>query len=270
MSKNKERISPTDPQYEKKTTIKFITRCISGFLAGGFCGIFFAVGTDTIIEKFPDTKSMLIDIFHTTQLYILPIILLIAIITTAGLCRIHLKKAKLQIDCWDGEDNDHISVADHHLNRSSLINNVMVITNNMVFAIITYRLFYNVNAKLPAIILMATVFIYMGGIISTVILQNRMVKLFKEYAPEKQGSILDTKFNDIWMECCDEGERAMIYEASYKTFRFMNKLLSGVLVITTILGMFFPIGILCSVLVGGIWLALTIYYTKEAIRLEEK
>ncbi len=270
MSKTKEQISPTHPQYERKTKIKFIIRCILGFLFGGFVGFFFAFGTDVITEKFASAKDMILNIFHTTQLYILPFVLLITIITTTILCSIHLKKAKLQIDCWDGEDNDHILVADHHLNQVSLITSIMAIANYLIFAVITYRLFYNLDTKPKAAIMLAAVAVFLGGLIITTILQNKMVNLAKKYSPEKQGSIFDAKFNDVWIDSCDEGERAMIYEASYKTFRFINKLLSTLFVITAILGMFCPIGILCAVLVGGIWLALTIYYMRESIRLDEK
>lgn len=270
MSKNKEHISPTHPQYEKKTKIKFIIRCILGFLFGCSIGFAFSFGTDIIIEKFAGTKDWLLDIFNTTQLYVLPFILLAAVFTTTILCHIHLKKARLQIDCWDGEDNDHIMVADHHLNRTSLISSIMAIANTLIFAIVTYRLFYNMDTRLHSVMILVAVAIYLGALVIITVLQNKMIHLLKEYAPEKQGSVFDTKFKDVWMDSCDEGERAMIYEASYKTNQFMNKLLSALLTATTILGMFCPIGILCAVLVGGIWLAVTIYYMREAIRLEEK
>lgn len=103
--------------------------------------------------------------------------------------------------------------------------------------------------------------IYFAGLFISLSQQNRIVKLSKEYAPEKKGSIYDMKFQDVWYESCDEAERQLIGDVSYATFRFMNGVFSAFETVTVIVGMFIPIGFLCAFFIGVLWLIMNCYYT---------
>ena len=48
------------------------------------------------------------------------------------------------------------------------------------------------------------------------------MNLEKEINPEKKGSIYDMKFQNKWLENCDEAERYMTYKCSFKTFKVMQ------------------------------------------------
>ena len=91
--------------------------------------------------------------------------------------------------------------------------------------------------------------------------------LSKEINPEKRGSVYDMKFQERWLESCDEAERRQIGQASYKAYTTLNKFCPYCWGVLFLGNMIFHYGILPSTVVLLVWAVLTVSYTREAIRL---
>ena len=263
-------VAPETPQYEKKSRKKFAVRTAIFTIAGGILGFMCAISTDLLKEKFAETIKTVLVTVPTLQVYIVPWIMLLVTVVCVTINKIFIQKGKLQIDSWNGEDNKHINIADTCLNKAILVSNIQFILIQILFSIVTYNLMKNLQSKTDCIMIFVTIVIYFISLFFTIRQQNQVVSLVKQYSPEKQGSIYDVKFQDIWFASCDEGERYMIYEASYKTMKFMNKVFSICLTIAIIAGMLLPIGMLCAIIIGLFWFITNCYYTKETMKLENE
>ena len=268
MKLKKEMITVDNPQYEKKSKKTFLLYSLLLFILGalgGFLGVF---AMDNLLPFFSEHKTSIIKMLQQFQLQLFPWIMLSISILCFIIGELNIQKGKKQITAWDGEDDAHIAIADCYLNRVFLITNILLIITNILLAAITYNLFHQIDNKTDVTMIFVSIIFYFFGLFIGMLQQNRALKLLKEYAPEKQGSLYDKNFKNVWFESCDEAERDMIYKASYKTFQFMNTILNVFLTVTTLVGMFIPIGILCAITVGIIWLLMSGCYMYTVDQLE--
>lgn len=98
--------------------------------------------------------------------------------------------------------------------------------------------------------------------------QIRYVKTIQVAHPEKQGDPSSTKFQQQWLESCDEAEREVIYQSSYKTYITLNKIIPVLLLLTMLSNLFLDTGILAIVIVAIIWLITSVSYTRSCVRLK--
>ncbi len=258
------------PQYEKATKKKYMVRSAICLAAGGIAGFLFAFGS-THLKTFLTAFTKYTHIyFPVVQIYLLPWFLLVFTLICTIINEKLLKKSKSQIASWDGENDDHINIADTCLNKVLLVASIESVGIQMIFAVITYHLMQNLQNKSDtnALMIFIAVAIYCASLAAIILQQKHVIQLVKKYSPEKRGSIYDKHFQDIWFATCDEGERHIIYNACYKTHQFMNKTFSVCLAAATVIGMFVSIGILCAIIIGFLWLIMTCCYIRECIRLE--
>lgn len=270
----KKTLDANSPQYEQHSKQSYKHRTIVGLIVGAIIGF---IGSFTIGTYNKEILAFLKNIDNYLpylQYYILPVILVLFTIYSIVYTAYAIKKGKRQIASWDGEDNEHIDIADRLLNNALKCSSNHLIINCVIYAIITYNLFQgfehhfqNISGRYKCIIIFTIVIVYFFNLYFTGAQQNRIIKLVQQYAPEKKGSVYDKKFKEVWLESCDEAERALIYKASYNTMQFMQRILSGIFFTTTLIGMFFPIGILCCIIVGALWMVMSIYYQKEETKL---
>lgn len=100
------------------------------------------------------------------------------------------------------------------------------------------------------------------------VLQVVIIKATKVIHPEKQGNVLDSKFQKDWYQSCDEAERQQIGECSYFAFRVMSVVFPLVMLALVLLatnGMAQPAWIL---LVGGLWMVQQMSYQAMAYHLD--
>lgn len=270
MKTKNENVAADSTQYLTSTKKKFVIRMILSLLAGAVIGFLAALCIDIFKEGTTETTKAILQKIPFIQLYIFPWLMLAFTVICIIINEHFMKKSQLQIDSWDGEDDEHINLADLYLNKTSLVSNIQVVGVQIFFAITTYSLMENLQSAIDSAMILITVVIYFIGLISSIFQQNHLIRLIKEYSPEKKGIIYDKNFHDVWLASCDEAEQHMIYQASYKTFRFMNSVFSICLTTAIVAGMFFPIGILCAIMTGLLWLIMALYYSKECIKLENK
>ena len=90
----------------------------------------------------------------------------------------------------------------------------------------------------------------------------RYVKLIQKLYPEKKGDPTSIKFQEQWLASCDEAERDCIYQASYKTYVLLGKVIPVCTFIAMILHMIWNTGILAIVFCAVIWLLLVLNYSR--------
>ena len=259
------------PQYEKKSKKKFAIITATCLIGGMILGFVSAIGAGILKELFAGTAKDILSKLPTLQIFVFPLIMLIFVIICTLIINIFTEKGKQQISTWDGEDDDHIKIADTYLSKALLISSIQLIVIQILFGIITYNLMKNIQSnKKDTIMIFIAIGIYLISLFYTTIQQNRLISLVKQYSPEKQGSIYDTKFQKVWISTCDEGELHMIYKATYQTYRLMANVFSVSLTVAIIVGMFFPIGMLCAVIIGLLWLVQTCCYSITCIKLENQ
>lgn len=273
MKQKKKTFTTDSPQYEKNQKKKFIIRIVLFLFIGMLLGIVSAWGTDILKNQFTGTTKDIFSKLPSLQIFVFPVIMLIFTVCCILIISILTRKGKEQIITWDGEDDKHIKIADSYLSKALFISDIQVIVIQMLFGIITYNLVKNLEEtkkNTSMILILIAIGIYLISLFFIIFQQNRLVSLVKQYSPEKQGSIYDTKFQKIWLSTCDEAELHMIYKASYRTHQLMIKVFSVSITVASIIGMFFSIGILCALIIGLLWLVQTCCYFITCIKLENQ
>lgn len=268
MNNTKSNMKIDSPEYNKKSKRGFVILMIVCLLIGGFAGYFGAMATDLLKGQISNISKLLTENYPLFQAYVMPWVILAFTVICFILGEMWLNKGKKQITTWDGEDNEHIEVADSHLNKVNSVSNALMIVIQILFGLATYQLMSLFEKIDNVYMTLIVIVVYFAGLIISISQQGRAVKLLKQYAPEKKGSIYDRKFHKVWYESCDEAERQMIGDASYQTMRFMISVFSTLLTITIVVGMFIPIGLLCAFFIGLLWLIMTCYYSHTCAKLE--
>lgn len=99
--------------------------------------------------------------------------------------------------------------------------------------------------------------------------QIRYVKLIQKTHPEKKGDPSSLKFQEQWLESCDEAEKEIIYRSSYKAFMTVNRTVPILLVGTMVAHLYFDTGMFAVVVVSIIWLVTQFTYARSCVRLRE-
>ena len=117
---------------------------------------------------------------------------------------------------------------------------------------------------LTACVLFLICFFYSG------MAQARYVKLLQKVHPEKKGDVASKDFHKQWLESCDEAEKEAVYKSSYSTYIFTGKLIGILLVVTMIAHLFFNTGVFAILVVGVIYLCMTVKYCISCVRLKSE
>lgn len=92
--------------------------------------------------------------------------------------------------------------------------------------------------------------------------QRRSVDLTKLINPEKSGSIYDLKFQDRWIESCDEMEQAMIYKAAFQAYKVTSNVCVVLWMVFTILSLVIKLSLWPVTIVSFIWGLLNVTYMR--------
>ena len=103
-------------------------------------------------------------------------------------------------------------------------------------------------------------------VVSTVLIQNKVVNLEKEINPFLNGSVYDFKFSQKWLDSCDEAIKLNIYKSSFKAHKSVTNTCLILWIICVIGYDFFDFGIMPLVMVTIIWLVQTVSYCRESIK----
>ena len=254
-------VKKTIKKENKKAFKKFLAVIIIGGLCGGIVGglIGYATGHGVLSPE-ETVKNAL---FIITP-YMLPLILIVG----GGIMLYHYRRAKAQYKVWDNEDEYAMNEIEMSISKSMTATTVSSITGLFFMGVHIFSLMQNARADravstemliMLGFIIMMFIFVYC---------QKKLVDFTRVLNPEKKGSVLDTNFQDVWLESCDEAEKLNIYQSAYAAYKFMNVFLIVLWAITMFIAIGFGTGLLAMAMISASWLALNLTYSLKAMKLE--
>lgn len=148
--------------------------------------------------------------------------------------------------------------------------NVNVLSQILCILVLTfgYSMKY-ITADGHAYRFLAACMIFVACFIYEYFWQIRYVKLLQKTHPEKKGEPSSLKFQEQWLESCDEAEKEIIYRSAYKAYMTVNRTVPVLLVGTMVANLYFDTGMFAVVVVSVIWLLTQFTYSHYCIKLRE-
>lgn len=233
--------------------ILLIATCIGGIT--GFC-------TSHFQDNFSLSSKQLIR-FLATYMPFAGIILLVLVTIISS---VFYKKALKQKTFWSGDIDKVYETMERYLCIPLFLTSTsMIVIYTLFGADFVWGNYISSKMYFPNMI--ANIVMMLYCMIFTLHFQKKVINLEKEINPEKQGSIYDMKFQDKWMNSCDEWEQLMIYKCAYKAYNVTSKVCLFLWIVTFFTGTIFHTGIMPILIIGIIWLVLSCSYQLEAARL---
>lgn len=257
-------MSKAKNSYLKLIMIMLVGALIGGIIGGG--GYYFFGREQKNIADF------LSEMVWQIQNFILPILIGITIISII-LREYSLRKMNIipeKIYQSDDEECDIWEYEEEKMGAFGLNVNVLTQVLSILVLSMGYSANYlemikgNINWFLYGCIVFLLCNVYNG------VWQIRYVKLIQKINPDKKGDPTSRKFQQQWLESCDEAEREVIYQSSYKMYMTLAKILPLLLFITMISNLLFNTGIFAIIVVALIWLISSVSYTHSCVTLKGK
>lgn len=262
MSKEKK-----EERSEKKTILIFIAVLIAcsvgGFLAGfGSALIEDMGGFDMIRENLGEWLSPVCAVLF----YVSNVVFGILTAFYAGMVK------KLHTDYLSDEDDELLlDKLEQVMNYPVLVTSIWMIVNvffaSAMFDVIFLSTF-GTSHKDPLLISYLIVLIISYAI--CLLEQDAIVKLTKQLNPEKRGSIFDFRFNKVWENSCDEGQKQIIYRSGHAGFKNVNTTCVVLWIVSFILQSVMHTGVYPVLFISIIWFVNLISYIVKGMELERK
>lgn len=147
---------------------------------------------------------------------------------------------------------------------STIANNVLNITAILILAT-GYSLNYIAEeARGSSFLISALVFVLMA--VYNGFWSVRFIKEIQRIYPEKCGDPASGKFQEQWLNSCDEAEKEMIYQSAYKAYNAAMKTVHILIVAAMLCHLIWNTGIMAVLMLGIIWIVLTAVYCKSCIQ----
>ncbi len=124
--------------------------------------------------------------------------------------------------------------------------------------------------KKDIVIVIISIALFITSMILATFIQLSVIKQIKLISPEKKGYVLDTKFQKEWFDSCDEAEKAIIGQASYKSYMATSKAIIVAFLIFTVMSMLSKMGPIPMIVLGGIWFVQYYTYAKASKGYDKK
>lgn len=241
---------------------KFFIMMVVCMLFGCFCGVAGVKGLKYMREQNWDFNALAVNLTAFWSC-IGRYMMIVMNITTLPAALFLFRRHKREIEAWDGEDDERLDEFDRKLSIDVGIPTILMLLEMFFYGIGFYGM-VQMEDKMNAVFVVDLI-IFLGGTLYLLFHQRNVINFVKEMNPEKRGSIFDFRFNRNWLESCDEAENQKVSAACFAVFRRMQGVYLFSVLILTLAGFFFPIGILPLTIVGFLWLAQTVIYTIECL-----
>ena len=259
--------SDTKTKNTKRTVIKMLVAMLIGGVIGGVSSV---VYENVLGEEFGG--GLLRILTEVTQRLMVPGLLLVTIVSIAAY-EICFKKLKNIGDRIGDAEDEEFQRLDYEEERyGAILQCINVVAQVLCIVLLGsgYSMKYihdgrtSLTKFLTACVLFLICFFYSG------MAQARYVKLLQKVHPEKKGDVTSKDFHKQWLESCDEAEKEAVYQSSYSTYIFTGKLIGILLVVTMIAHLFFNTGVFAILVVGAIYLCMTVKYCISCVRLKSE
>lgn len=244
----------------RKAMPKFLLIMVIGILVGGSAGFCAAkYGLNTLTGSIKSAGAL----FGT---YVAHWLMLAAAVAVPAACVPLYKSAKKRLSSWDGENEEINDEIDKRLSIVLWITNAAMILSLFLIAAAYsggFAMFENQNSVasfLAAIVGLCAI------LAETIVLQQKCVDTAKKMNPEKTASVFDTKFQQKWVDSCDEAEKLVIGKCAFKAYSATNNVCAALAIVLAVCALIFNIGFLPSLAVCLIWFVNQSVYCREALR----
>ena len=208
---------------DKKAFGKFAITLILAFVIGVGCGVGSGFLKDILGEA--SIMEAFLGVLKKVAIYGAYVYTTVLVIV----CIVLYKKSRAEYTAWDEEDEDVLcgieTKASYVLWFSNLIlYGAYFFLSAGIWAVdlTEAKSTLEYNATGFAVSILAVLLHIAYALVAACAIQQKTVNLSKEINPEKSGSVYDMKFQDKWLENCDEAERYTAYKCSFKTFKTMQ------------------------------------------------
>ncbi len=196
----------------------------------------------------------------TVLTYVTPYANLVINVTAVIASVIILANVKKKIKVWDGEDEAEYEKIDGSMS-------VVLTLINLVF-ILSYFFFaagfeYCIETA-TAIELVCYFAGFILALAANMIIQSKVINMYKELNPEKQGSVYAMDFSKQWEKSCDEAEKLSIYKAAFGSYKFCSGFYIILWLLCLLGNQIWHFGIMPATIVTVIWLVQYISYQAYA------
>ena len=248
----------------KKFSVKMLLAMVFGGVLGGFFGVFMYYFHGDL-EAFLTTWTKMVQSILVPGLLIVNIVSILA----GEFCLWKLKTVCDRIATAEDEEADLVSYQEEKygailqcVNAVSQVLCIFLLANG-------YQIGYIESSNKNAINILIACGLFVACFFYNGIMQARYIKLLQTVHPEKRGDISSRKFQQQWLESCDEAEKEVIYQSSYKTYIFMSKAIGLLLIVTMLSHLFFKTGIMAILVVGVMYLVLVGKYSCSCVSLRK-
>ena len=246
----------------KKFRGKYILIMLACMIVGGIVGscvsFFSHDGSGNVFDSFAAGLEQLLTVVAPWGI---PVVSAALLIPAFG----RMRRARALLAAWDGEDEDAAEAIEACTDRVLLLCHLLMLSI-MLFIGMCLVYLTRLETILNLVLLMVSVVLFLADLIIAVRLQQQVVDLIRTMNPEKEGSVYDLKFQEKWLDSCDENERRQIGEASYKAFTAGSKACASLWAVLILTHLMFGTGLLPIAVVLGIWAVLLITYHVNAAK----
>lgn len=237
-----------------------------GGVCGFFAGIFMTLEDNGVVNG----VNGLSDLFRPLALPIIAVILVVSIVLMEFYSR-KLKNTMKHLKEAEDEQYEVLSYEEEKYGAMLMNCNVISQVCDITVLSLTFSRLWLKEASgkelagfLAACVLFIINFFVYGYY------QMRYVKMVQEAHPEKKGDMNSKTFQKDWLASCDEAEKEMIYQSAYKAYTAMSKMIQILLCVTMVLHFVFHTGILAVIVVGVVYLTMTLTYNRSCVRLQKE
>ena len=170
-----------------------------------------------------------------------------------------MKKLSVRLEEAEDEEADLLEYKIEKAGSVGIIGSQVAIVAGIILVALWYSDFSR-NPDNKEIIVLAGAVLLIAGCFYQGFWQVRYVKLIQKMEPTKKGDPTSMKFQKQWLESCDEAEKTLIYQSSYRTYCFMSVLMPFLIVVTMLGHLLYDTGLLAIFVVGFLWIAMVSAY----------
>lgn len=249
---------------EKKkmnTYVRFVLIMILCMLGGGVVGGAVSM-LDVSVSGAGEVFSGMVGLVCRMQI---PLLLAIGVISVGMLEYVLYKMRKLGMQMAEAEDEEY-ELLEYQMDCIGSLGTVAC-NISMVLGLLVISTGYNMEyirsaaniTYLWVLVLFLVVYLYNG------IWQVRYVKQLQKIYPDKKGDPSSGKFQKQWMESCDEAEKEVIYQSSYKTYTRAMKLIPFLILVAMVSHLMWNTGLMAVFLIGVIWITMSFTYCRSCV-----
>ena len=247
---------------DKKAFKGFAIVVVISGIVGGIIGAMSVKLKEIIGESIP---VLLGNVFEAITPFASIVLSILVIIVST----IIYKNSRKEYDLWKEteEDDDTIDKIEERLSYILLFSYVNMILGFFFFGM-GWMLLPSVNVNGGNSVIKTICFLvgFLLCVVSSILIQKKIVNLEKEINPLLKGSVYDVKFGEKWIDSCDEAIKLGIYKSSYKAYISVSTTCL-ILWVFCVLGYnLWNFGIMPMVMVTIIWLVQTITYCIASIK----